>query len=107
MVVQRREAADLVMPSKLTNILAAGRPSVATADPGTEIYKVLNGHQCGITVPPDSVTDLATGIVELADNTEMREQLGQNARRYAERYLDKDAILSRFENSLRDLVEVE
>lgn len=105
LVVQRREAADLVMPSKLTNILAAGRPSVATADPGTELYKVLNEHQCGITIPPDSVTNLAAGIVELADNIEMREQLGQNARRYAERYLDKDAILSRFENSLRDLVE--
>jgi colanic acid biosynthesis glycosyl transferase WcaI len=106
LVVQRREAADLVMPSKLTNILAARRPSVATADPGTEIYKVLNEHQCGITTTPDSATELAAGIVELADDAEMREQLGQNARRYAERYLDKDEILSRFEYSLRDLVKL-
>ncbi|MCL6442600.1 MAG: WcaI family glycosyltransferase, partial [Alicyclobacillus sp.] len=35
LVVQRRDAADLVMPSKLGNILAAGRPVLATADPGT------------------------------------------------------------------------
>src|SRR5215210_6145190 len=106
LVVQRREAADLVIPSNLTNILAAGRPSVATADPGTEIYEVLNEHKCGITTTPDSVTELVAGIVELASNAEMREQIGQNARLYAEKYLDKDEILSRFENALRDLIEV-
>lgn len=103
LVVQRREAADLVMPSKLTNILAAGRPSVATADPGTEIYEVLNEHECGITTTPSNVTELVASIVELAGNAGMREELGQNARRYAEHYLDKDEILSRFEDSLRDL----
>jgi colanic acid biosynthesis glycosyl transferase WcaI len=106
LIVQRREAADLLMPSKLTNILAAGRPTVATADPGTELYEILNEHNCGITKSPGSVTELVAGITELADNAERREQLGQNARRYAEHYLDRDVILSRFEESLRDLVKV-
>jgi colanic acid biosynthesis glycosyl transferase WcaI len=92
------------MPSKLTNILAAGRPSVATADPGTELYEVLNEHECGITTTPDNFTELLAGIIELADNAKMCEQLGQNARRYADSHLAKDKILSKFEDSLRELV---
>ncbi len=105
LVVQRREAADLVMPSRLTNILAAGRPSIATADPDTALHEVLNRHSCGITTSPGSATELAAGIVALAEDAEMRERLGRNARRYAESYLNKDRILSDFESELRDLVE--
>jgi colanic acid biosynthesis glycosyl transferase WcaI len=104
LVIQRREAADLVMPSKLTNILAAGRASIATADPGTALYEVLNEHDCGITTTPGSVTELVTGIVKLAGDPNGRERLGHNARRYAESYLTKDKLLSEFESSLQKLV---
>jgi colanic acid biosynthesis glycosyl transferase WcaI len=103
LVVQRRDVADLVMPSKLTNILAAGRPSVATVDPGTTISEVLIGHDCGATVPPESATELVSGIVMLAENAGMRERLGRNARRYAESYLRKDNILVDFEARLENL----
>ena len=105
LVVQRREAADLVMPSKLTNILAAGRPSVATADPGTALHDVLHEHDCGITTTPGNVEDLTRAVVTLAEDARMRERLGRNARKYAEAYLDKDEILSGFEGKLQELVK--
>jgi colanic acid biosynthesis glycosyl transferase WcaI len=104
LVVQRRGAADLVMPSKLTNILAAGRPSIATVDPGTAVYDVLKGHDCGLTTTPGSVTELVAGIVALAQDSETRERLGRNARRYAETFLRRDRILSDFEDRLQNLV---
>ena len=104
LVVQRREAADLVMPSKLTNILAAGRPSVATADPDTALYQVLNEHSCGITTTPGDLGELVAGIVALAEDAKTRQQLGWNARQYAEYYLDKDKILLEFERKLQELV---
>jgi colanic acid biosynthesis glycosyl transferase WcaI len=104
LVVQRREAADLVMPSKLTNILSAGRASIATVDPNTAIHGVLNDHDCGVTIPPESATELAASIAALADDVALRERLGKSARRYAELYLQKDQILSNFETELRSLV---
>lgn len=104
LVVQRREAADLVMPSKLTNILAAGKPSIATADPGTALHDIVHGYECGVTTSPGSVAELAASVVELADNPGMRQRLGWNARRYAESYLDKGELLRDFENSLKELV---
>jgi colanic acid biosynthesis glycosyl transferase WcaI len=103
LVVQRREAADLVMPSKLTNILAAGRPCLATTDEGTALYDVLNEHRCGIITEPGNDKELAEGIVTLANDARMRERLGINAREYAESYLRKDKILAAFEGNLTKL----
>jgi colanic acid biosynthesis glycosyl transferase WcaI len=103
LVVQRREAADLVMPSKLTNILSAGRASIATVDPNTAVHEVLNDHDCGVTIPPESATELAASIVALADDVGLRERLERNARRYAESHLQKDRLLSNFEAELRSL----
>lgn len=105
LVVQRREAADLVMPSKLANILATGRPCLATAAPGTALHDVLNEHGCGITTTPEDAGELAAGIIALAEDAARREQIGVSARRYASSHLDRDEILSRFEAGLRDLVK--
>jgi len=103
LVVQRREAADLVMPSKLANILAAGRPAVATAAPGTELHRVVAGGGCGLVVPPEDAAALARGIADLAGDAALRERLGAAARRYAEERLDREGILSRFEAELARL----
>ena len=42
-------AADLVMPSKLTGMLASGRPVVCGAAPGTELAGVIT--RCGLLTP--------------------------------------------------------
>ena len=39
---QSAGAADLVMPSKLTGMLASGRPVIVTAHPGTELADVID-----------------------------------------------------------------
>ena len=46
---QRSGAADLVMPSKLTGMLASGRPVVCGAAPGTELAGVIT--RCGLLTP--------------------------------------------------------
>ena len=107
LVVQRREAADLVMPSKLTNILAAGRPSIATADPGTALHQVLTEHASGIVTPPEDLDAFVEAVRRLSRDAGMRRKMGKNARAYAEQYLDKEKILSNFERKLIQLVEDE
>ena len=107
LVVQRGEAADLVMPSKLTNILAAGRPCIATANPRTTLHDIVDGHGCGITVTPGNVEEFVGGIVALTEEPEKRRRLGRSARRYAEDHLDGEKILVRFEHELRRLAKGE
>jgi colanic acid biosynthesis glycosyl transferase WcaI len=88
---QKSGAADLVMPSKLTGMLATGRPVIACADPDTQIAAVVKGH--GRLVPAGDVTAFANAIIELADQPQLRLALGEAARDYALAFLSKQSIL--------------
>lgn len=99
LVLQRQSASDLVLPSKLTGILAAGGFSLITAVPGTSLYTLVDTHKVGLIIEPESADALQAGIEKALtfDLTPYR----QNARRYAESYIDKDAILKAFEGELK------
>jgi colanic acid biosynthesis glycosyl transferase WcaI len=101
---QRADAADLVMPSKLTGMLASGRPVVATAHADTELGHVVQEH-CGLVTPPEDAIAFAHAIRVLAADPVQRATLGVSARAYAEAYLDRDAVLGRFESDLLQLVQ--
>jgi colanic acid biosynthesis glycosyl transferase WcaI len=96
---QRADAADLVMPSKLTGILASGRPVIATAHDGTQLAQVVEGK--GLVVPPGNPPALSAAILKLLDEPNLRHTLGQNARKYAVCELDKNRVLFRFEEQLQ------
>jgi colanic acid biosynthesis glycosyl transferase WcaI len=99
---QRADAADLVMPSKLTGMLASGRATVATAAEGTQVGQVMD--ECGVRVPPGGAEALAEAVVGLARDESRRRTLGARARAYAEKYLGYDSIMTRFEAELNALV---
>lgn len=101
---QRAEAADLVMPSKLTGMLASGRAIVGTAHVNTSLGQVL--AQCGVRVDPEDATALAASIASLADDPARRSTLGLAGRRYAETNLGRDAILQRIEAHMHALAEM-
>jgi colanic acid biosynthesis glycosyl transferase WcaI len=100
---QRADAADLVMPSKLTGMLASGRPVIATAHPGTQLSRVVSG--CGVVVPPGDGAALAAAVARLAGDAEQRRVLGAAARGYAEQYLARGVVMSDFVEAARVLCE--
>lgn len=91
-------AADLVMPSKLTGMMASGRPVLATAESGTQLFDVLS--QRGVVIPPGDIEAFASALSFLAQDQSLRLQLGQKSREYAVNYLQRDYILSRFEAAM-------
>lgn len=103
LVVQRQKAADLVMPSKLTNIMAAGRPFIATAGQGTELARVTSESRAGLVVPPEDGRALAQAVLGLAGDPGARKEMGVRARRYAEAFWDRERILRQWEELLRGL----
>jgi colanic acid biosynthesis glycosyl transferase WcaI len=90
---QSRNAADLVLPSKLSGMLASGRPVIATCDEGTEINSVVS--QCGLVVPPEDVAALSAAICKLVDDERTRLELGRCARRFADENFEFHRVLTR------------
>lgn len=99
---QRADAADLVMPSKLTGMLSSGRPVVAGARADTELGRVVS--QCGRIVPPEDAASFASAVQFLAADAALRRSLGERARRFAEEHFARDAVLERFERDLEDCI---
>jgi colanic acid biosynthesis glycosyl transferase WcaI len=99
---QRAGAADLVMPSKLTGMLASGRPVLATAEEGTQVAEVVEGR--GIVVPTDAPEELVAALRALAEDAVLRARLGAEARAYAFEHLGREQVLRRFERDLVALV---
>ena len=99
LVVQKRGAADAVLPSKLTNILAVGGNAVITAEPETELGQLCDRYAgIAVCVEPESVDALVAGVT-------MALAMPKNntvAREYAERTLDKENVLRQFMNDIRD-----
>jgi len=104
LVVQRQKAADLVMPSKLTNIMAAGRPFIATAGEATELARVTTESGAGLVVPPEDGRALAQAVLRLAGDPGARKEMAVRARRYAEAFWDRERILRQWEELLSGLV---
>lgn len=91
---QKADAADLVMPSKLTGMLASGRAVIGTAAAETQVGQLLD--EVGIRVEPNDLDGLISSIRNLASDSAARQALGAKGRTYALNNLDRDRILERF-----------
>ena len=94
LVLQKSNAADLVMPSKLTAILSIGGVAVITASEGSSLHDVVYEHKMGILTEPEN-TSLLIEALELALHSD-NQSIRQNARSYAKRFLSIDEIFRKF-----------
>ena len=98
---QRSDVADLVMPSKLTGMLASGRPVLATAYPQTQLAEVLKER--GVVVEPEDTNAFVAAIEALMLDRERCELYGQRARQFAIDSLGKERIIGRFIEEVKTL----
>jgi colanic acid biosynthesis glycosyl transferase WcaI len=98
LILQKKNASDLVMPSKLTTILAVGGVAVVTANPGTSLHTVVALNNIGLVAEPENETVLVDVIRRNIDSDNSRIQT--NARHYAERRLSIDYVMNDFLNQI-------
>lgn len=105
LVIQRKGIADAVLPSKITNILAAGGHAIVTAEAETELGKLDKAYP-GIyyRIEPEDVYSLTCAIEELLSrNLNIHNHI---ARSYAEKLLNKDVIISNFLVELKKMLPI-
>ncbi|MCB4809223.1 WcaI family glycosyltransferase [Tamlana sp. 62-3] len=96
LVIQKAKASDLVMPSKLTTILSVGGLALITANSDSGLHVLTQKYRMGMLVEAENQEALNKGIAE-ALSGEHNEELKQNARDYAKRYLDINSVMKDFE----------
>lgn len=103
LVIQKKGAADAVLPSKLTNILSAGGHALVTAEEYTELGQLARKFP-GIykRVEPEDSQQFIEALSDLLD--QKLSTYNKVARSYAEEYLNKDVILKRFYNDMNELL---
>lgn len=94
LVIQKATASDLVMPSKLTTILAVGGRAVITANPGSSLYELVSQYKMGVLVEAENQEALTTGITSSLEDSQSF--INANARNYAEKYLSIDSVLGAY-----------
>jgi glycosyltransferase involved in cell wall biosynthesis len=87
-------------PSKLYEAMASGRPVVLVA--GGEPAAFVREHRAGIVVAPGDGPGLVDALRTLAADPALRQELGANGRRTAERLFDKVDIDNAFIEYLED-----
>lgn len=106
LVVQKKGAADAVLPSKLTNILSAGGHALVTAEADTELGLLSNNYPGIFTlVEPEDTSAFTKALQGMLDNNVVG--TNQIARDYAVNNLAKDEVINRFIKDLHDICAVE
>lgn len=89
------------LPSKIYEIMASGRPLIASADPGSDVATLMAEAACGVCLPPGDPHILAQTIMALYANPALRATYGERGRRYAEQHLARTVVVDQYEQVLR------
>jgi glycosyltransferase involved in cell wall biosynthesis len=82
-------------PLSVMEAMAAGLPPVCTAVGG--VPELIQHEHTGLLVPPDDESALASALQRLIENSQLRSQLGQAAREYAQRHFDIAVMVKAYE----------
>jgi colanic acid biosynthesis glycosyl transferase WcaI len=104
LVPQNPQAAAFAVPSKVYNIMAVGRPFVATALPDSTLWHLQKQSGAFLCVPPNEPLSFAEAVLKLADDPHLRAELGRRGREFVEQHYSKPLILSAFSSRLDALV---
>lgn len=88
--------AGVSVPSRMYNLMAAGKPMIAIVDQSSEVAAVVHEENMGLVVPPDSPVAVADAISKLKTDENLREEMWQNARAAAVNKYSYDSVKDKY-----------
>jgi len=101
-VSQKPGTQGLIVPSKLYGIMAAGRPAIFIGPRDSECSQIIRKSGAGIIVLPGNANGLAEAIKSLANNPELRAEMGKRGRKYYEQHFGRDRSVFRIIKAVED-----
>ena len=91
---------SLTLPGKVQSYMAAGKPIIGAIDGETKM--VIEDAQCGLCGKANNPEELADNIKKFIMKDTDRNVMGQNARKYYEKYYDQKLFMDKLENELNN-----
>jgi colanic acid biosynthesis glycosyl transferase WcaI len=85
-ITVKRGLEGVVVPSKVYNILAAGRPLLAVATDKTEVARFAERDGCGVAADPDDASAVAEAVRRAISEPQRLQHMSQRARELARTY---------------------
>jgi len=92
----RREQADYSMPSKIYEIMASGRPVLASAEVESDVRRLVDETGCGICIAPENTDELVEAVLGLYRDPARREDMAQRGRETVERRYSKQTVVAQY-----------
>jgi glycosyltransferase involved in cell wall biosynthesis len=86
------------VPSRLYNVMAAGKPVIAAVDADSEPALVVNEESIGWVVPPDQPDKIVAAILDAKSNRQRLGDMGTRARQAAEKKYSRERVIKAYEN---------
>ncbi len=103
LVPQKPDGADFAVPSKIYNIMAAGRCFITTALPGSALWNLQTQTGAFICVPPQDTAALTRAVIDLLDDPARCRAMAEQGRAYVEQHHARDMLIARIDEWLISL----
>lgn len=104
LALYRRRAASHSLPSKLYEIMASGRPVVASADSGSPVQAHIRTTASGLWVEAEDESTLVNAILRLFNDRQLCAELGRNGRKQAEKYFCRAVAVREYQELMKEMV---
>jgi colanic acid biosynthesis glycosyl transferase WcaI len=103
----RQGSSRYSMPSKVYEIMASGRPLLASADVNSDVWRLIEDTGCGICVEPHDPEKLAASILRLYGDRSLRDAMGERGRQQAEQHYSRDVVVGLYGDLLERVATAE
>jgi glycosyltransferase involved in cell wall biosynthesis len=101
-LLRRSDVFRTVVPSKILEIMAVGRPILLGVE--GEASALVERASAGVLLEPENATQLAAAIRSLAQNPALCRSLGENGRQFVAREFLREVLAERYSALLSSLV---
>jgi colanic acid biosynthesis glycosyl transferase WcaI len=106
LVTQQSCVSDIVFPSKVETLLAAGRPVIASVNPSSEVARAIRDAAAGLVVGPGDAKSLVEAVLTLRSNPGNAQSMGQSGRAYARDRWNRQTNLGLLESTLNAVNQI-
>ena len=97
LVPQKPDGADFAVPSKIYNIMAAGRCFVTTALPGSALWNLQALTRAFICVRPQDTAALTQAVLDLLDDPARCQEMAKLGRAYVEQHHARETLIAKID----------